>query len=71
MARDCPDRARGQDWRNAGPPRRAVGDAMDSDYDKLMNELGGGETANPARQIGWEGAGQGGEANGNGGEANL
>lgn len=63
MARDCPDRARGQDWRNDGPPRRAIGGA-DDEYEKLMNELGGGSARDPAKQIGWEG-GQG-DANGQG-----
>lgn len=59
MARDCPDRARGSDWRNGppGPPRRAIGGA-DDDYEKLMNELGGG-TADPSRQIGWQDGGAG------------
>lgn len=37
MARDCPDRQRGSDWRNAGGPRgdRAVGtgDAVDREME--------------------------------------
>lgn len=45
MARDCPDRQRGASWRNDGPPRRGVGDAVDREYEQLMQELGGG----PAR----------------------
>ncbi|KAF2455781.1 hypothetical protein BDY21DRAFT_422631 [Lineolata rhizophorae] len=46
MARDCPDRARGSNWRNdrAGPAPGAgrVGDAVDREYDALMQELTGG-----------------------------
>ncbi|GAB1743976.1 hypothetical protein NU219Hw_g1017t2 [Hortaea werneckii] len=59
MARDCPDRARGSDWRNM-PPRRPAGiGGPEDEYEKLMNELGGG-TADPGRQIGWqEGAADG------------
>ena len=53
MARDCPDRAPGANFRNAGPPRR-IENGPDSEYEKLMNEIGGGEGQNPARQIGWE-----------------
>lgn len=52
MARDCPDRRPGADWR--GPPRRGPENALDNDYEKLMNEIGAGETSNPNRQIGWE-----------------
>lgn len=33
MARDCPDRQRGASWRNDGPPRRGVGDAVDREYE--------------------------------------
>ncbi|KAL3461303.1 hypothetical protein BJX64DRAFT_163697 [Aspergillus heterothallicus] len=47
MARDCPDRQRGSDWRNnqggfAG--RRAIGsgDAVDREMEQLMQELSGG-----------------------------
>ncbi|RMY68080.1 hypothetical protein D0863_07357 [Hortaea werneckii] len=56
MARDCPDRARGSDWRNM-PPRRPAGlGGPEDEYEKLMNELGGG-TTDPGRQIGWQEAG--------------
>ncbi|KAI7210500.1 Branchpoint-bridging [Hortaea werneckii] len=62
MARDCPDRARGSDWRNM-PPRRPAGiGGPEDEYEKLMNELGGG-TTDPGRQIGW----QEGDADGAGG----
>ncbi|KAK5109191.1 hypothetical protein LTR62_007276 [Meristemomyces frigidus] len=66
MARDCPDRARGTDFRNL-PPRRPI-DGPQDDYDKLMNELGGGTAGDPARQIGWQegGAPPSGPANGGG-----
>ncbi|KAI5278174.1 hypothetical protein KEM54_004763, partial [Ascosphaera aggregata] len=40
MARDCPDRQRGTDWRNYGPRRQ--GDAVDREMEQLMQELGGG-----------------------------
>ncbi|TKA31033.1 hypothetical protein B0A50_02001 [Salinomyces thailandicus] len=61
MARDCPDRARGSDWRNM-PPRRPAGIAgPEDDYEKLMNELGGGPASDPSKQIGWQdGAANGG-----------
>lgn len=65
MARDCPERRPGSDWRNM-PPRRGPENAIDNDYEKLMNELGGGETANPNRQIGWEEGVAPGDANGGG-----
>ncbi|KAI4188165.1 MAG: hypothetical protein LQ346_005378 [Caloplaca aetnensis] len=51
MARDCPDRQRGANWRNdapggAGPGRPAGriggGDAVDREYEQLMQELSGG-----------------------------
>ncbi|KAG0640450.1 hypothetical protein HOY80DRAFT_1009011 [Tuber brumale] len=57
MARDCPDRQRGQDWRNNdrggrggaaggfGRPGAAglgQGDAVDREYEQLMQELSGG-----------------------------
>ncbi|RMY91106.1 hypothetical protein D0861_03260 [Hortaea werneckii] len=59
MARDCPDRARGSDWRNM-PPRRPAGiGGPEDEYEKLMNELGGG-TSDPGRQIGWQEGGAGG-----------
>lgn len=64
MARDCPDRARGNDWRNL-PPRRPAGDALDKDYENLMNELGGGTASDPSRQIGWQEGGAPGD-NGDG-----
>ncbi|OAA64484.1 PCBP-like protein [Niveomyces insectorum RCEF 264] len=56
MARDCPDRQRGASWRNDGPSRPAAGrlgptsggDAVDREYEQLMQELGGG-SAPPAR----------------------
>ncbi|CAG8959228.1 hypothetical protein HYFRA_00012586 [Hymenoscyphus fraxineus] len=50
MARDCPDRQRGANWRNdgpGGPPgpaagRIGAGDAVDREYEQLMQELSGG-----------------------------
>ncbi|KAI9794543.1 MAG: hypothetical protein M1816_004430 [Peltula sp. TS41687] len=52
MARDCPDRQRGANWRNDGPggfggrapPGKAIGqgDAVDREYEQLMQELSGG-----------------------------
>ncbi|KAH0551429.1 hypothetical protein GP486_007355 [Trichoglossum hirsutum] len=51
MARDCPDRQRGANWRNdgggfpgRGPPGKAIGqgDAVDREYESLMQELSGG-----------------------------
>ncbi|KAI9852373.1 MAG: hypothetical protein M1838_000895 [Thelocarpon superellum] len=52
MARDCPDRQRGTNWRNDGPggfdgrpgPGKAIGqgDAVDREYEQLMQELSGG-----------------------------
>ncbi|MCJ1284219.1 Splicing factor 1 [Xylographa opegraphella] len=54
MARDCPDRQRGADWRNGPPiggPDRAPagriggGDAVDREYEQLMQELSGGAPA--------------------------
>ncbi|KAH8888845.1 hypothetical protein GQ53DRAFT_724232 [Thozetella sp. PMI_491] len=58
MARDCPDRQRGTSWRNDGPrPGGRIagpgagggggGDAVDREYEQLMQELGGGPA--PAR----------------------
>ncbi|TVY23486.1 Branchpoint-bridging protein [Lachnellula hyalina] len=49
MARDCPDRQRGANWRNDGPggarPPAAgqigAGDAVDREYEQLMQELSG------------------------------
>ncbi|KAK0635730.1 hypothetical protein B0T17DRAFT_517076 [Bombardia bombarda] len=54
MARDCPDRQRGASWRNDAPGSRPVagqiggGDAVDREYEQLMQELGGTGAA-PAR----------------------
>lgn len=56
MARDCPDRQRGTDWRNGpgnpsapqgGRPagRIGAGDAVDREYEQLMQELNGGGPA--------------------------
>ncbi|KAL3453806.1 hypothetical protein BJX65DRAFT_77550 [Aspergillus insuetus] len=47
MARDCPDRQRGSDWRNnqgGFGGRRAIGggDAVDREMEQLMQELSGG-----------------------------
>ena len=56
MARDCPDRQRGQDWRQnptptngglggpagAGRPRIEGGDAQEREYASLMQEISGG-----------------------------
>nr|POE88425.1 branchpoint-bridging protein [Quercus suber] len=53
MARDCPDRAAGARF-PGGPPRRPGGDAIDQDYDRLMNEIGGGGA--PAAQIEYHGS---------------
>ncbi|KAK2629091.1 hypothetical protein QTJ16_002194 [Diplocarpon rosae] len=49
MARDCPDRQRGANWRNDGPGappaagvgRIGAGDAVDREYESLMQELSG------------------------------
>lgn len=60
MARDCPDRQRGADWHN-GPPqggsagnrpagRIGGGDAVDREYEQLMQELGGGAPGGEPRQ---------------------
>ena len=59
MARDCPDRQRGADWRN-GPPQGGVpgptagriggGDAVDREYEQLMQELSGGAPSGEPRQ---------------------
>ncbi|KAI9055186.1 hypothetical protein LZ554_000150 [Drepanopeziza brunnea f. sp. 'monogermtubi'] len=53
MARDCPDRQRGASWRNDGPGagpaagvgRIGAGDAVDREYEQLMQELSGGAPA--------------------------
>lgn len=77
MARDCPDRQRGADWRN-GPPAGAVpgrpaaghiggGDAVDHEYEQLMNEISGGaSSADLPQRIE---AGPGGYENGQDGHA--
>ncbi|TQN67836.1 Branchpoint-bridging protein [Colletotrichum shisoi] len=58
MARDCPDRQKGASWRNDGAGsgrgpagRLGSGDAVDREYEQLMQELGGGSAsgAAPAR----------------------
>ena len=59
MARDCPDRQRGADWRN-GPPQAGAtgpiagriggGDAVDREYEQLMQELSGGAPSGEPRQ---------------------
>ena len=59
MARDCPDRQRGADWRN-GPPQGGMpgptagriggGDAVDREYEQLMQELSGGAPNGEPRQ---------------------
>ncbi|KAH0441676.1 zinc knuckle [Colletotrichum camelliae] len=59
MARDCPDRQKGASWRNDGSApggrpaagRIGGGDAVDREYEQLMQELGGGSSsgAAPAR----------------------
>jgi len=54
MARDCPDRQRGANWRNETPGgptdptagRIGTGDAVDREYEQLMQELSGGAPAN-------------------------
>ncbi len=62
MARDCPDRARGGNYRDL-PARPSIQNSADTEYEKLMNELGGAD--GPPRQIGWDnGQGDGdGQAN--------
>ena len=83
MARDCQDRQRGADWRN-GPPNGApdptagrsigAGDAVDREYEQLMQELSGGApNGEPRHRIE---AGPGGYENGdrqgyNGGDRDL
>ncbi|RDL40662.1 uncharacterized protein BP5553_00641 [Venustampulla echinocandica] len=54
VARDCPERQRGANWRNdgpGGPPgpaagRIGAGDAVDREYEQLMQELSGGGPPN-------------------------
>ncbi|KAI9679849.1 MAG: hypothetical protein M1817_004863 [Caeruleum heppii] len=60
MARDCPDRQKGANWRNdapggfggRAPPGKAIGsgDAVDREYEQLMQELSGGAPAGGAAQ---------------------
>ncbi|KAL6713329.1 hypothetical protein ACLMJK_008794 [Lecanora helva] len=60
MARDCPDRQRGADWRNGPTPggmpggptagRIGGGDAVDREYEQLMQELSGGAPNGDAPQ---------------------
>jgi len=57
FARDCTERARGSDWRNLPP--RGPADSTDKEYENLMNEIGGGTSGNPSRQIEYNGAGAG------------
>lgn len=58
MARDCPDRQRGTDWRNnnggfgRGPKAIGSGDAVDREMEQLMQELSGGAPGEePPRRI--------------------
>lgn len=59
MARDCPDRQRGANWRNDAPGpdgpvagRIGAGDAVDREYEQLMQELSGGApSADAPRRI--------------------
>jgi splicing factor 1 len=63
MMRDCPDRQRGANWRNEGPapgrgpPSRTGngGDAVDREYEQLMQELSGGAPVNGGAQARIEG----------------
>ncbi|KAL9120791.1 MAG: hypothetical protein Q9187_002656 [Circinaria calcarea] len=75
MARDCPDRQRGANWRNDAPgaiPGRAPagriggGDAVDREYEQLMQELSGGAPAPNGEAPQRIEAGPGGYENGNG-----
>ncbi|KAA6410427.1 MAG: branchpoint-bridging [Lasallia pustulata] len=75
MARDCPDRQRGANWRNdapGGPPSRAPagriggGDAVDREYEQLMQELSGGAPAGNGQAPQRIEAGPGGYDQGNG-----
>ncbi|KAL1903075.1 Branchpoint-bridging protein [Sporothrix stenoceras] len=74
MARDCPDRQRGASWRNDGPVRPAAGrlgpsgsgDAVDREYEQLMQELNGGGA--PPLRIEAGPGGPSGPGGGHGGE---
>ncbi|KAJ4383139.1 Branchpoint-bridging protein, partial [Neurospora sp. IMI 360204] len=77
MARDCPDRQRGASWRNDGPGAGRTagrigssggGDAVDREYEQLMQELGGTGAA-PARIEAGPGSFSNGGANGGSGDA--
>ncbi|MCJ1337848.1 hypothetical protein MMC09_003132 [Bachmanniomyces sp. S44760] len=75
MARDCPDRQRGADWRNDGPAPASAGqigggDAVDREYEQLMQELSGGAPANGAAPQRIEG-GTGNYENGNADERDV
>ncbi|KAK3399048.1 hypothetical protein B0T20DRAFT_409095 [Sordaria brevicollis] len=74
MARDCPDRQRGASWRNDGPGAGRTagrigsaggGDAVDREYEQLMQELGGTGAA-PARIEAGPGSFSNGPSGGNG-----
>ena len=73
MARDCPDRKRGQDWRNddrGGPNRNApkIG-GTENELDAFMAEMGGGgANGRPQQTIEYNG---GGNDNTGGEERNL
>ncbi|RFN54758.1 branchpoint-bridging protein, partial [Fusarium flagelliforme] len=67
MARDCPDRQRGASWRNGEAGARPAGridggDAVDREYEQLMQELGGGSSGPPARIEAGPGGQSGGDA---------
>ncbi|KKA28203.1 hypothetical protein TD95_003311 [Thielaviopsis punctulata] len=54
MARDCPDRQRGSNWRDGPRGARAAitqGDAVDREYEQLMQELGGGPSSGAPAMI--------------------
>lgn len=82
MARDCTERPRGSDWRNAGPPgapggppgrpaagRISGGDAVDREYEQLMQELSGGAAAGAGPQQRIEGGSGGYDSSAQGGSA--
>ncbi|MCJ1263172.1 hypothetical protein MMC22_003042 [Lobaria immixta] len=75
MARDCPDRQRGANWRNDAPgqvPGRGPagriggGDAVDREYEQLMQELSGNAPAGNGEAPQRIEAAPGGYENGNG-----